>query len=165
MSIEVDSLEIKIQASSTQAAKNLDDLAAALARVKGAAKGGIGLTTVANQLSKLNNALAKINVNSVQIVKLIGSLNALSTVQKSTGLNSTINTLRKLPEVTKQLESTNLGQFAAQMRQVADAVRPLATEMQKVSQGFAAFPIRIQRLIASNAGLAASNNATAKTFS
>ena len=165
MSIEVDSLEIKIQASSTQAAKNLDDLAAALARVKGAAKGGIGLTAVANQLSKLNNALAKINVNSVQIVKLIGSLNALSTVQKSTGLNSTINTLRKLPEVTKQLESTNLGQFAAQMRQVADAVRPLATEMQKVSQGFAAFPIRIQRLIASNAGLAASNNATAKTFS
>ena len=84
MSIEVDSLEIKIQASSTQAAKNLDDLAAALARVKGAAKGGIGLTAVANQLSKLNNALAKINVNSVQIVKLIGSLNALSTVQKST---------------------------------------------------------------------------------
>lgn len=165
MSMEIDSLAIKIQASSTQAAKNLDDLAAALARVKGAAKGGIGLTTVANQLSKLNNALAKINVNSVQIVKLIGSLNALSTVQKSTGLNSTINTLRKLPEVTKQLDSTNLGQFAAQMRQVADAVRPLATEMQKVSQGFAAFPIRIQRLIASNAGLAASNNATAKTFS
>ena len=50
------------------------------------------------------------------------------------------------------------------MNQVAAAIRPLATEMQKVANGFSAFPIRIQKIIQSNAGLAASNNRAAKSF-
>lgn len=43
-------------------------------------------------------------------------------------------------------------------------MRPLATEMQRVSSGFSAFPIRIQKIIQSNTGLAASNNKAAKSF-
>ena len=50
------------------------------------------------------------------------------------------------------------------MNQVANAIRPLATEMEKVSAGFRAFPIRIQKLISSNTGLAASNKATGNSF-
>ena len=51
------------------------------------------------------------------------------------------------------------------MEQVAAAaVRPLAAEMQKVSNGFSAFPIRIQRLIQSNASLTASNSRAARSF-
>ena len=50
------------------------------------------------------------------------------------------------------------------MTQVANAVRPLAPKMEKVSAGFKAFPIRIQKLISSNAGLAASNKTTGKSL-
>ncbi len=82
----------------------------------------------------------------------------------TSGLSSTINALKKLPQISESLEKADLGKFAVQMNQVADAMRPLATEMQKVSSGFSAFPIRIQKIIQSNTGLAASNNKAAKSF-
>lgn len=51
------------------------------------------------------------------------------------------------------------------MNRVAAAIRPLSTEMEKVSAGFKAFPIRIQKLISSNAGLVDSNTTAGKSFS
>ena len=95
---------------------------------------------------------------------MTSALNGLSSIQKSSGLSSTINALKKLPQISESLEKADLGKFAVQMNQVADAMRPLATEMQKVSSGFSAFPIRIQKIIQSNTGLAASNNKAAKSF-
>ena len=164
MSVDIDSLEIKIQAGAEQAAGGIDRLTSALTRLKDVAKGGARLTAVANQLSKLNTALSGIHINSGRIGALAEALNGLASVQRASGLSSTVNALKKLPEITKQLDATDLNAFAAQMERVAAAVRPLATEMQKVSNGFAAFPIRIQKLISSNTALAASNTKTAQSF-
>ena len=115
-------------------------------------------------MSKLNGALSGLNINSKKITELKSALSGLSDVQKSTGLTSTINALKKLPQISKELSATDLSKFAGQMTQVANAVRPLASEMEKVSAGFKAFPIRIQKLISSNTGLAASNKTTGKSF-
>lgn len=164
MSVEFDSLEIQIQASSDQAARGIDRLTAALTSLKSVAKGGAGLTAVINQLDKLGTALPKIQVNTGKLGELKAALDSLSNVQKATGLSSTVNALKKLPDITKQLDSTDLDTFATQMERVANAVRPLATEMQKVSNGFAAFPIRIQKIISSNTGLASSNSKLSKSY-
>lgn len=104
------------------------------------------------------------NINSKKITELKSALSGLSDVQKSTGLTSIINALKKLPQISKELSATDLSKFADQMTQVANAVRPLASEMEKVSAGFKAFPIRIQKLISSNTGLAASNKTTGNSF-
>ena len=164
LSVELDTLELKVQSNADQAALKVDKLTSALNNLKGITKGGVGLTTVANQLSKLNGALSGLNINSKKITELKSALSGLSDVQKSTGLTSTINALKKLPQISKELSATDLSKFAGQMTQVANAVRPLASEMEKVSAGFKAFPIRIQKLISSNTGLAVSNKTTGKSF-
>ena len=167
MAVDIDSLQIEIEATSSDAAAKIDALATALTNLKTAAKGGAGLTTVSKQMQALANAAKLINSSSINTVKLkemTSALNGLSSIQKSSGLSSAINALKKLPQISESLEKADLGKFAVQMNQVADAMRPLATEMQKVSSGFSAFPIRIQKIIQSNTGLAASNNKAAKSF-
>lgn len=167
MAVDIDSLQIEIEATSSDAAAKIDALAAALTNLKTAAKGGAGLTTASKQMQALANVAKLINSNSINTAKLkemTGALNGLSSIQKSSGLSSTINALKKLPQISESLEKADLGKFAVQMNQVADAMRPLATEMQRVSSGFSAFPIRIQKIIQSNTGLADSNSKAAKSF-
>ena len=165
MAVDIDSLQIEIEATSSDAAAKIDALATALTNLKAAAKGGAGLTTVSKQMQALASAAASLNNTGIGKLKEIApALNSLSSIQKSSGLNSTINALKKLPEISASLEKADLGEFASQMNKVTSAIRPLATEMQKVSNGFSAFPIRIQKIIQSNTGLAASNNKAAKSF-
>lgn len=132
-----------------------------------ACKKPTGLLPVANSIQKLSNALQLVsssNSSNEKIESLVSSLNSLATISKASGLTSTLNALKKLPEISKNLESTDLGKFALQMKQVADSIAPLASEMQKVSNGFAAFPIRIQKIISGNGALVASNKKTAESF-
>lgn len=167
MAVDIDSLQIEIEATSSDAASKIEQLATALTNLKSAAKGGAGLTTTTKQLQALSNAAKLINgtnLNSQKIQQFASAMNSLSTIQKASGLNSTINALKKLPDISTALDKADLGKFAQQMNQVASAMRPLATEMQKVANGFSAFPIRIQKIIQSNSALAASNNKTAKSF-
>lgn len=167
MAVDIDSLQIEIEATSSDAASKIEQLATALTNLKSAAKGGAGLTTTTKQLQALSNAAKLINgtnLNSQKIQQFANAMNSLSTIQKASGLNSTINALKKLPEISTALNKADLGKFAQQINQVASAMRPLATEMQKVANGFSAFPIRIQKIIQSNSALAASNNKAAKSF-
>lgn len=165
MAVDIDSLQIEIEATSSDAAAKIDALATALTNLKAAAKGGAGLTTVSKQMQALASAAASLNNTGIgKLRKIAPALNSLSSIQKSSGLNSTVNALKKLPEISTALNKADLGKFAQQMNQVASAMRPLATEMQKVSNGFSAFPIRIQKIIQSNTGLSASNNKAAKSF-
>lgn len=167
MAVDIDSLQIEIEATSSDAAQKIEQLATALTNLKSAAKGGAGLTTTTKQLQALSSAAKMINgtnLNSGKVKEFVSAMNSLSTIQKASGLSSTINALRKLPDISSSLEKADLGKFATQMNQVASAMRPLATEMQKVANGFSAFPIRIQKIIQSNTALSASNNKAAKSF-
>lgn len=150
MSVEIDTLEVEIQASSAQASTNISNLVSSLERLKTTAKGGAGLRTVSNQLNTLNTALKGLNDNSQKISSLVSALNSLGSIQKATGLSSTVNALKKLDSITEQLSSTDMDAFARQIQSVTNAISPLAAEMQKVSNGFAAFPIRIQKAIAAS---------------
>lgn len=165
MAVDIDSLQIEIEATSSDAAEKIDALATALTNLKAVAKGGAGLTTVSKQMQALASAAASLNNTGIgKLRKIAPALNALSSVQKSSGLSSTVNALSKLSSVSESLKGNSIKEFASQMNQVASAMRPLATEMQKVSNGFSAFPIRIQKIIQSNTGLSASNNKAAKSF-
>ena len=167
MPVDIDSLQIEIEATSSDAASKIDQLATALTNLKAAAKGGAGLTTTTKQLQALANAAKLINgtnLDSAKLQKFAQAMNSLATIQKASGLNSTINSLRKLPEISNAISKMNLDTFATQMRRVADAMRPLADQMQRVSNGFSAFPARIQALIRSNNRLTQSNNTLTRSF-
>lgn len=159
----IDELYIEITSESTQAEKGIDALATSLGKLKTITKGGVGLTTVANQIKRLNTAVQELRDPSEKINALVASLKPLQNIQKS-NLNSTLNQLKKLPEITQQLASIDMSAFEEQIVRVTDAIRPLATEMEKVSQGFSAFPSRIQRLITQNERLSSSNRRTGKSY-
>ncbi len=65
---------------------------------------------------------------------LTTALNELGSVQKSDGLNSAVNALRKIPDIIDSLDDSKLSRFATQMNKVAASIHPLATEMQKSIQ-------------------------------
>lgn len=109
MAVNIDSLQIEIEATSSDAAKRVQDLADALTNLKAAAKGGAGLTTVSKQLQALASAAASLNNTGIgKLKELAPALNSLSSIQKSSGLNSTINALKKLPEVSASLKKRTL---------------------------------------------------------
>ena len=167
MAVDIDSLQIEIEATSSDAAEKINQLATALSNLRAAAKGGAGLTTTTKQLQALSNAAKLINgtnLDAKKLQKFAQAMNSLATIQKASGLNSTINALRKLPEISSAISKMNLDTFATQMRRVADAMRPLADQMQRVSNGFSAFPARIQALIRSNNRLTQSNNTLTRSF-
>lgn len=163
MSTTIDSLQIEITQDSQQAVNGLDALTASLGRLKAASRGGVGLTVVTNQLKKLNEAVNTMQNPSTKISQLVSALKPLESIGKS-NLNSTINSLKKLPEITKQLAAIDMDAFATQINRVVIALKPLADEMNKVAAGFSAFPSRIQRLITQNEKLSASNAKTGKSF-
>ena len=112
-------------------------------------KTNIGSTL--NQLSRLNTVASELNgvdfsTFEKRMTELAAALKPLASIEKS-NLPSALNALKKIPEITKNLDSVMLSQFAEKCREVTAAVKPLATEMQKVANGFSAFPSKIQRMI------------------
>lgn len=95
MAVDIDSLQIEIEATSSDAAAKIDALATALTNLKAAAKGGAGLTTVSKQMQALASAAASLNNTGIgKLRKIAPALNSLSSIQKSSGLNSTVNALK-----------------------------------------------------------------------
>lgn len=252
MAVDIDSLQIEIEATSSDAAAKVESLASALTRLKGAVKGGAGLTTVSKQLKELVSATNGASSASKKVSQMVNALKGISAIKAPSGLTSLstqlkniknavsefdgsrfsnsmsvladglkkvstlgsvkisssianqisalgkaaseikwtdqdklaglaaglkplselgranltsfINQLGKLPEVINQLEQADLDKFSSQMERLAKAMTPLANEMQKVSNGFSAFPRRIQQLIQSNERLDLSNQKSAKSF-
>lgn len=100
-----------------------------------------------NSLTKLNTALGSLKwTDGDKLASLANGLQPLSELGRSR-LTSFINQLGKLPTVIEELEKADIDKFTRQMTDLAAAMKPFADEMQKVSNGFSAFPSRIQKLI------------------
>ena len=105
--------------------------------------------TLPKNITELNTALAGMDAGGIAKLSGLGSgLKPLGEL-KTAKLTSFITQLGKLPAVIQELDKVNLNQFTQQMEDFAEAIKPLADEMNKVAAGFSAFPTRIQRLITS----------------
>lgn len=106
-------------------------------------------SSIANQLNALNAALTNVRwTDGDKLKTLADGLRPLSELGKA-NMTTFINQLKKLPTVIEELEKADIDKFTQQMKELAAAMKPFADEMQKVSNGFSAFPSRIQRLIRS----------------
>lgn len=100
-------------------------------------------------ITELGTALSTLDVSNIgKLSTLASSLKPLGEIGRAQ-MTSFINQLKRLPEVTAELEKVDLDKFTKQMKDLAEAMKPFADEMNKVSSGFSAFPSRIQRLITS----------------
>jgi hypothetical protein len=146
MSTTIDSLSIQIETSAGAATQNIDALAKSLSKLKDNAS----LTKVTNNLNKLATALNTLNgaTGSLSgLTRLSTAMRGLASLPKLSGLNSALNTLKKLPDIVNRLGSTNLDLFTTQMRRLATALAPLAAQINSVAAGFASLPSSITRAI------------------
>lgn len=146
MSVTIDSLDIQIRSSAGSASANIEKLAGSLDKLKTHSK----LTTVTNQLTRLSEAIGKLQVSSSTIgtIKgLAGAMKSLSGIQKSGGLNSTINSLKKLPEVVNALDPATIKAFSAAMNDLSDGLSPLAKKIDTISKGFAKLPSQVSKCV------------------
>ena len=201
MSTTIESLELELKSSSQSAESGLDALTRSLEKLKTATRGGVGLTSVAKQVSALSSAAKGLNgsdlsglekavsiltnLRGVKIsstvangitnigtaVKSLGTIDyspisemveglaPLTKMASAKGFTSAVNGLKKLPDVFNSLKGMDIrGAFASKMTEIANAMKPLADEMEKVSNGFSAFPAKIQRLLNSTNSLSTANN-------
>lgn len=134
--------------NSSEAGTKIRELAVGLETLKGVGKVTIS-ASIANQINAISGALSGVNTDTKgKLIGLADGLRPLSELGKSR-LTTFINQLKKLPEVTQELEKVDMDKFTKQMQDLTAAMKPLADEMQKVSNGFSAFPAKIQRLITS----------------
>lgn len=127
------------------AASKMSKLATSLSGLSSAASG----VNIGTRIEKLNAALSKLKwTDGDKLDALANGLRPLSELGRS-NMTSFINQLKKLPDVIEQLENSDLDKFTQQMKDLAAAMKPFADEMQKVSNGFSAFPSKIQKTIAS----------------
>ena len=118
--------------------------------------------SIGNQITKIGTALSTLDIGNGadKIQELVTALRPLETLGKSS-LGTTVNALNKLPEALNKIDTR---QLYTQIQSLTRIMKPLADEMQKVANGFNAFPSRIQRLIRDNEKLSQSNNTTSTSY-
>ena len=205
---EIESLELQITSNAKGAKDGLDALITTLDTLKIKTKGGAGLTSVANQVSKMAVAAGKLNgsegakleslarglqalsglgklklsssianqvsamgtavaslsgVDFSKVASLGAGMESLQTLGKS-NLGSILNQIKKVPEVMSDLSKVDMTAFKTKIDELAATLKPLADEMQKVANGFSAFPAKIQKFLNSTSNVPANNESSAKSF-
>ena len=109
MATTIDSLEIQIEQSSDNATKGLDNLADSLGKLKNASKGGLGLTAVKNNLSKLNDSLKEVDSESAsKLSALADSLEKLSKLGEIKLSSSIANGITKISQAMDSISLSSV---------------------------------------------------------
>lgn len=121
-------------------------------------------SSIANQLTNIATAAGNINDTDFSGVERLGkALSGLAGVGQ-VNIGSALNQLNRIPKIAENLKNIDLADFAARIREITDALRPLAEEMEKVSKGFSAFPDKLQRVLRETEKIPQANKRAADSF-
>ena len=121
-------------------------------------------SSVANQLTNIATAAGNINDTDFSgVERLSNALSGLAGVGQ-VNIGSALNQLNRIPKIAENLKNIDLADFAARIREITDALRPLAEEMEKVSKGFSAFPDKLQRVLRETEKIPQANKRAADSF-
>ena len=122
-------------------------------------------SSIGNQITAISTALQGANFDggAEKMQSLVTALEPLGELGKS-NLSSYVTSLKKLPETFAELNKIDMDAVTAKVQELATALKPLGDEMQKVANGFSAFPAKIQKLITSTDKLSNSNNKASDSY-
>lgn len=165
MSTTIEQLDLKVESNATSAVSSLESLTSTLGKLKNATKGGLGLTAVSNNLTKLNTALNSVSATNVATLeKLATSLTSLS-VLKDVKISTTIS--KRITEIGQALSAFGNADFEKSIEQIerlTAALTPLAAVMKNVSGKKINILGNAQELTANTGRIAASNNKAADSY-
>lgn len=207
MGLNIDELDIKVEASSDNAEEKLEKLIGKLEALKKATNRLSGLDKLAEKLNKiaegvksmsgvdkldkLAESLGKLSqLKSLNVTKAVNSIKKLSEACSSISTTDSLkenitamveackpmesmgkssfapflNSLKKVPEITKSLDDEKIKEFAAMIRQLTAALEPLTTQAAKSGNGLIALNNVIRSTTSRNGNLASSNAATIRSY-
>lgn len=140
--VALDKVVINIESGVGNTHKNIDKLAKSLEGLKKSISGGFNnVKRLADGLKELNKA-SKNLPNTVKnlkgLSKITEGLKSLSSLEKPSGLTSTVNALEKLPKVFKEINPKSLENVKRVSSELATALTPLSEKLQKIGNGFTA---------------------------
>lgn len=122
MPTTIEQLELEVQSSSTSAVAGIDALSASLSKLKNAVRGGVGLTSVANQVRNLDTALKSMDSSGAdKIDKLASSLEKLKGLGSLKISSSIGNQLQNIGSAAASLTGVDFGA----MEKLGTALQPL----------------------------------------
>ena len=121
-------------------------------------------SSVANQIAVIGTATRGLDgINFNKLTEFATAASSLSTVGKA-NLTSSLNQLERLPAVMEKLDKLDMNAFKTKINEVTAALKPLADEMQKVANGFSAFPDKIQKFMTASSNIPSGNKKSAESF-
>ena len=103
-------------------------------------------SSISNQIKSIADSSILLNgVDFSGLETLSTSFEKITALPKS-NLASTVNQLKKLPEVAKDLHSLDLDEFAADITKITTALAPLSEQLSKCSSGISNFTNSAKKL-------------------
>ena len=84
---------------------------------------------------------------SSQMQALENGMSGLSGIEKASGLTSSLNALKKIPEITSSLNPQIIDEFGDKIEKLSAKLAPLATQIDKVGNGFAKLPSQVSKTV------------------
>ena len=137
----------------TQSAKGIRSVANALNKISSVNLGNMDFSGLGSKMSSLKNGLSPIS-----------SIDD-SSVKSLRGVSSAINSIAKIPSITKKLDSKTLDDFAEVCKKVASAISPLASKLDKVGRSFSSLPSKIKSAINSTTRFSSANQKASSSLS
>jgi hypothetical protein len=129
----------------TQSAKGIRSVANALNKISSVNLGNMDFSGLGNKMNSLKKGLSPISSISDSSIKSLR------------GVSSAINSIAKIPSITKKLDSKTLDDFAEVCKKVASAISPLASKLDKAGRSFSSLPSKIKSAINSTTRFSSAN--------
>lgn len=137
----------------TQSAKGIRSVANALNRISFVNLGNMDFSGLGSKMNSLKNGLSPISSISDSSIKSLR------------GVSSAINSIAKIPSITKKLDSKTLDDFAEVCKKVASAISPLASKLDKVGSSLSSLPSKIKSAVNSTAHFSSANQKASTSLS
>lgn len=137
----------------TQSAKGIRSVSNALNRISSVNLGNMDFSGLGSKMNSLKNGLSPISSISDSSIKSLR------------GVSSAINSIAKIPSITKKLDSKTLDDFAEVCKKVASAISPLASKLDKVGSSFSSLPSKIKSAVNSTARFSSANQKASTSLS
>ena len=101
------------------------------------------------KLPQLAEGLKTVDLSgfSAQMQALESGMSGLSGIANPKGLTSSLNALKKIPEITSSLNTQVIDEFGDKIEKLAMKLGPLATQIDKVGNGFAKLPSQVSKTV------------------
>ena len=137
----------------TQSAKGIRSVANALNKISSVNLGNMDFSGLSSKMNSLKSGLSPISSISDSSIKSLR------------GVSSAINSIAKIPSITKKLDSKTLDDFAEVCKKVASAISPLASKLDKVGRSFSSLPSKIKSAVNSTTRFSSANQKASTSLS